>query len=87
MKKFQDLQKELFTYEDAFRQKQGVIVLNKIDLLDKNAILELTDIFTQSGLTVLPISAVTGDGLSSLIHSLGELLERAKTAHEQVTVG
>ena len=86
VQKFLDLQKELFTYNEAFREKQGIIVLNKIDLLDKSVILELCEAFAQYQLPVVAISAVTGDGLEGLIHSLGDILDRSNSKDRQLTV-
>ena len=78
VKNFHDLQHELFTYNGAFRDKKGIVVLNKVDLLDAVALTKVQDAFAALAVPVIPISAVTGQGLRTLTHTFAEALERLK---------
>jgi GTP-binding protein len=82
IKNYHDLQHELFAYNDSFRKKQGIVVLNKIDLLDNDALAKLVGRFESLKVPVVPISAVTGDGLRSLIQTFGDALEKLKSAND-----
>ncbi len=78
LKNFHDLQHELFTYNEAFRKKLGVVVLNKADLLSDEEREKTLKAFAEISIPAVSISAVTGQGLQTLMHTLGDELERLK---------
>lgn len=79
VKNYHGLLTELLTYNSAFNDKKRIVVLNKIDLLNPEELAKRVKAFAEISVTALPISAVTGVGLNSLILNLGNILERLKT--------
>jgi GTP-binding protein Era len=61
--------------EMGARKEKKVLVLNKIDLLQKDRLLSIIQRFVDAGYDeVFPISALTGDGIEELKNSLVALL-------------
>jgi GTP-binding protein len=72
----QTIEHELSKFNESLLNRRKVIVLNKIDLLmDREHYKKLTKEFTATGVTVLPISALTGAGIDDLKQYLVEILE------------
>lgn len=82
LKHYHDLQHELFTYNDSFKEKQGIVVLNKVDLLREKDLKKVVKAFEALNIPLVPISAVTGDGLRNLIQTFGDALEILKKQDE-----
>ena len=73
---FRTLENELRCYNDELVDKKRLILLNKIDLLpDEARLKELVATFVALGLEVLPISALTGNGMDQLRTILTGLFE------------
>jgi GTP-binding protein len=81
---YHTLSRELGAYNEALLDRTHLIVLNKIDLVDEERLAEVREQFVALGLSVLAISAETGDGIQSLKELLGDLLEeqRAEVRHD-----
>ena len=63
-----EVNREMKLFDSALAEKPQLVVVNKIDLPEVRARLaEITDSFNQVGVTVLFISAATGEGISKLI--------------------
>jgi len=68
---FQTLVKEMEAYNPSLLDKPRLVVVNKIDLASSKANLEsIKKAFKKYRLTVIPISAKTGEGIPILIHHL-----------------
>ena len=72
---YRTVQNELYTYNDSFREKRSLVILNKLDLLDEREVKQVEETFRALGIKSLAISAATGRGLQELIFSLGDILE------------
>jgi GTP-binding protein len=71
------INRELEAYNPELLQKPQVIAANKIDAIygDENEIIKnLRDEFEKDGIKVIPISAVSGQGLKELLYEIKELL-------------
>lgn len=72
---FRVLEKELAAYNSELPGRTYVIVLNKIDLIDAERLIELENMFRAEGLSVLSLSAKTGNGIDTLKKMLAGILE------------
>ena len=74
------IENELLAYSDAFAERPVVIVFNKIDLLDDEALEVLRNEFAQEypERTVLAISAVTGAGVDAMVHYIQDQIAALK---------
>ena len=72
------INKELAAYSTAILDKPQVIAANKLDLLygeeKEAAIQHLKDTFEPQGISVFPISAVSGEGVQELLFHVSNLL-------------
>ncbi|MCR5205100.1 MAG: GTPase ObgE [Lachnospiraceae bacterium] len=77
---------ELEKYDPELSLKPQIIAANKMDVLfgeDKDeAVNKLKKVFEPKGIEVVPISAVTGEGIKELLYKTSELLE--KTGREPI---
>lgn len=64
--------KELETYNPLMKEKEEIIVLNKIDISIPEIIDEVKEHFVKLGKSVFPISAVTGEGVEALMNRVLE---------------
>ncbi|HHW07687.1 MAG TPA: GTPase ObgE [Clostridia bacterium] len=72
---YQIINRELELYSRELSRKPQIVAANKIDLPEAR---ERLDGFVQAlgpGVTVVPISAVTGEGVQELLHQVARLLE------------
>ncbi|MCL7488577.1 MAG: GTPase ObgE [Desulfobulbaceae bacterium] len=72
---FRVLEKELDAYNKELLGRRYVILLNKIDLVDRERLHEVQDMFSRQGLKTVAISAETGQGIDQLKEMLAELFE------------
>lgn len=69
------LRGELRAHDPSLLERPQVVVLNKIDVPDGQAMAELTrQTLREQGLQVLEVSALTGEGLDALRYRLGDLV-------------
>jgi len=68
---YETLNRELALFNPELSEKQQIIVINKIDLPDVQALIpEITPYFEKLGLKVFPISAATGEGIPPLLDEI-----------------
>jgi GTP-binding protein len=72
------LLRELDAYNPALTRKPRLVALTKTDLLDDNSKRGLKKVSIGKGIEVVPISAVTGNGLEDLLKAVWKKLERSK---------
>jgi len=83
-KDFKAVNAEMKAFNPELAQRPQVVVLNKVDITEsRKAAGSLLKFFTRSGIKVLPISAVTGEGIPELISYVGAEVERLKGVHER----
>ena len=76
---FETLKNELYYYNPALTQKPQIIAANKIDLPEAAQIFEKQrHYFIKKGLDVYPISAVTGEGIKTLVYQIKRDLDNQK---------
>lgn len=71
--------KELEAYNPKLLQKPQVIAANKMDAIagDENEVIcQLRETFETDGIKVMPISAVSGQGITELLYEIRRLLEQ-----------
>ena len=78
MTDFRVLEKELDAYNQELLGRRYVIILNKIDLIDKDRLEQVRDMFTREGLTTVAISAQTEEGIGELKEMLEELFDEIR---------
>lgn len=67
------LQKELFLFDEVFKNREQMVAINKCDLSDfEKYIDEIKESCNKIGLKFFIISAVTGEGIDKLKYYLGE---------------
>ncbi|MBQ6026638.1 MAG: GTPase ObgE [Lachnospiraceae bacterium] len=74
---------ELEKYDPKLLEKPQIIAANKMDVLfgeEKDAaIAKLKDAFADKGVKIVPISAVSGEGVKELLYDVYDLLQEAGT--------
>ncbi len=73
------INRELKAYNPELLKKPQVIAANKMDAVygDENEIIKrLREEFEKDGIKVIPISAVSGQGLKELLHQIKDLLQK-----------
>ncbi|MBO4420621.1 MAG: GTPase ObgE [Lachnospiraceae bacterium] len=74
---------ELEKYDPKLLEKPQIIAANKMDVLfgdDKDAAIDkLKDAFADKGVKIVPISAVSGEGVKGLLYDVYELLQNEGT--------
>jgi GTP-binding protein len=72
---YETLNRELALFNPELAQKPQIVVINKIDLPDVQALLpEITPYFTRLGLKVFPVSAATGEGIPLLLDEIAAII-------------
>lgn len=75
-KNFEAINRELELYNPILASRPQIIVLNKIDLVQKkNTITNLKRKLAKQGYEVYSISALTGSGINPLMYRVAELLQ------------
>ncbi|MFA7347286.1 MAG: GTPase ObgE [Desulfurivibrionaceae bacterium] len=87
LQEYRTLENELRVYNDELMDRQRLVVLNKIDLLeDEQRLAALQELFFKvEGIKPLAISALTGQGLAQLQEVLGEMLELHRMDAQKVS--
>ncbi|HXC93984.1 MAG TPA: GTPase ObgE [Geobacteraceae bacterium] len=68
---YETLNRELALFNPELSEKPQIIVINKIDLPDVQALLpEIMPYFEKLGLEVFPVSAATGEGIPALLDEI-----------------
>jgi len=83
---FRAINKELNNFSEKLTKKPQIIAINKCDLTSvKENMAYLKDTFHKEGYQIFTISALTGEGLNTLIYGLSSLLDELKEK-ETITV-
>jgi GTP-binding protein len=77
------INEELERFHPSLGEKPQVAVLNKVDLpAVRKRIPEVTDVLRHKGVDLIPISALTGEGVDEIVREIGHRWERIKgTTH------
>lgn len=76
---FETINHEISSYKHDLIQKPQIIAANKIDVSGAmNKLKKHNQYFKKKGLKVYPISAVTGEGVKTLIYKIKEVLDNTK---------
>lgn len=84
---YQILSSELAAYNQELLHRDHLLVLNKIDCIDKQRLAEVQQQFSGMDIPLLAISAETGEGIDRLKAFLEELMEarRVKEQHHDLS--
>lgn len=75
---YKTIQEELLAYKPELAQRKQILVLNKVDVVDSEMVAEIRSTFSQFlDIPILSISAVTRDGLETLLSWVWEALENS----------
>ncbi|GAB5603683.1 GTPase ObgE [Thermus sp. FJN-A] len=74
LRAFRTLREEVGAYDKDLLQRPSLIALNKVDLLSPEEVRARVGELAQEGLPVLPVSALTGEGLAELKEALWSLV-------------
>jgi len=76
---FETVNRELTLFSASLREKPQVVAINKIDLpITRDRIKKEFDIFKRKGIKVLAFSAITGEGIDSVINEITRKLHMDK---------
>ncbi|PIE59536.1 MAG: GTPase ObgE [Desulfobulbus propionicus] len=79
---YKTIMEELGAYDQKLPGRQQIVVLNKSDLVSARDMSRMKQSFAECSLDVIPLSALTGEGLKELKDRLGELLENFRQVKE-----
>ena len=76
---YEEINAELGQFHRSLLEKPQVAVLNKIDIpAVRKRVPQVTETFRRHGITLLAMSAVTGEGVDAVIYELGRRWERLR---------
>jgi GTP-binding protein len=76
---YEEINAELGQFHPSLLEKSQLAVLNKIDIpAVRKRVPEVTETFRRQGVTLLAMSAVTGEGVDMVIYELGNRWERLR---------
>ena len=73
------LRTELEAYDPDLLERQALVVMNKLDLVEADEAAAGAELLAEFGLPVVPVSVASGEGLPGLVDLLFELLPAAPT--------
>ncbi len=79
MEDFRVVENELFQYKKDLTERTTLVVLNKIDIAEKEHLQLLKNDLRQKGFNISCISGLTGEGIEGLKEKMGDLLDTLKT--------
>lgn len=82
VKNYELIESELKRYSEEIWSRPRLIALSKIDIIPSGQFNELRERFEAFGVPLFPISAVTGQGLDSLLFEIVQMLEQTLTEPE-----
>jgi GTP-binding protein len=75
LRDFEMLNRELALFSPELAEKPQIVVINKLDLPDVQALLpEVAPYFAERSIPVFPISAATGEGIPALLDEIARVL-------------
>ncbi|NQU03921.1 MAG: GTPase ObgE [Syntrophaceae bacterium] len=76
---YEKINNELVNFSPAMIEKPQIVAINKMDLpVTQERIKQETEVFEKKGIGVFPISAVTGEGIDTLIYEIVKILNTSK---------
>lgn len=75
LENYATISNELSLYKKELADRTQIVLLNKIDIVEDETLDELKKYFTDNNITILCVSAETGDGLDELKEAIFELIE------------
>ncbi len=81
---YEEINKELAAFNPRLAERRQLVVGNKIDLVEDNAVETLVARFAKNGIELLPTSVVTGSGIPQLITKIYDVLQET-TIHKGKT--
>jgi GTPase len=85
-KSYKTIRGELEAYGHGLGEKPEILVLNKIDAIEKNSIARKRQSLAKaSGEDVFTISGVTGSGVDEVLRALAKLIVKRRAAERRVT--
>lgn len=76
------LENELTKYKKGLSDRIKIVVLNKTDLVDTDMVEEIKDEYRADGFEVIPVSAMSGEGISKLRSLMIETMETIEIANK-----
>ena len=70
---YKKIRQELSLYDESLGARPEILVVSKSELAEAKAVRE--ELSSETGLQVIAVSAVTGDGLPQLLHSITKKLD------------
>lgn len=77
LKDYETVRTEIKAYSDVLSRKPEIVFITKADLLSPSELKKMSDIFTEKGLTVIPISIIDDTLIKSASDTLSEFLRTA----------
>ncbi len=82
-KDFENINKELYSYDPNLTKRPQVVAGNKIDIVQgKNNLKKAEEYFKKRGYPFFPVSAVTGEGVDKLLWKIEEILGESENVLE-----
>ena len=78
LRDYQVLAKELAAYNSELMERRQLIVLNKIDSIDRDRLQQIQKLFADTGHEVLAVSAQQGEGIDALKEWLADTMEQQR---------
>ncbi|MEN8200839.1 MAG: GTPase ObgE, partial [Thermodesulfobacteriota bacterium] len=85
MEDFQVVENELQNYKADLLDKTTLLVLNKADIVESEALEILEQQFRQKGMEVLSLSGLTGEGIDTLKEKIADMLEHLDNSASEET--
>ena len=86
-KAYKTIRGELAAYDDGLKEKEEILVLNKIDAISENDLKKVVkDITKAAGVKPLLISAVSGEGVKPLMAQLYKRVDARRTAERKAQI-
>ncbi len=76
--RFEKIEKELFSYDAAFKQKKHLLLLTKMELISEDEVKKTVKAFAKKKVKTIPISSVARLHLQDVVNELGKMLFNEK---------
>ncbi|MEW5692932.1 MAG: GTPase ObgE [Candidatus Hydrogenedentota bacterium] len=84
LKNYYTIRKELKYYSEALYQKKEIVVINKCDAITDSRKSKIENIFNKKKIEIKFISAVTGDGVNSVLESIYKKVKDIKLKKSKI---
>jgi len=86
LRNYQIINEELKKHSESLSNRFQLVVLNKIDAIDKESLEKVKKEFSKNVKSIYPISAVTGENLEQLLDVMSEKVDEIPHPPSEVTV-